>query len=112
MTSSTERTLALTGALEGLSEALASGSAERVLVCEDALLAALADARQIVAGHGAVVVRRDEIDVARHAMARCRRLGGSVPALLSVMFPGQTGYGPSGAARQPSLPVSTVRQRL
>jgi hypothetical protein len=34
----------------------------------------------------------------REQLVQCRRLGGAVPALLSVMFPGQVGYGRDGQA--------------
>ena len=118
MTSLTEPTpvpvapLTLAAALDQLAEALASGEAERVLAVETLLMEAVADWRQRASTGGAAGVSVRDIDDARHALARCRRLGTTVPALLSVMFPGQSEYGPSGALRAPTPHPPSLKQRL
>jgi hypothetical protein len=98
-------TLAVAGlraALEEMADALASASLDRLLACEARIESALAQ----LPAHGlpaaARVEIRAEIEAARRAMIRCRRLGLSLNAFimagLSVRGLGGL-YGPdSGAA--------------
>lgn len=88
----------LLAALEELTVALETGRAEDVRAVEprvaDAVeaLRALAGAHPLLAGEPVA----DIASAIRARIATCRRLGGSVPSLLSVMFPGQSLYGRDG----------------
>lgn len=97
--------------LHDLAAALETGRAEDVLVVEARLAHVVAEARAAVVAGRSDEVRldevRDHIATVRDQMARCRRLGATVPALLSVMYPGQVGYGPS-AGRGPAAPVRSA----
>jgi hypothetical protein len=91
---------ALSDALADLAAALESGRAEQVLALEERVAAVVAEARATVRASAPGTVRVDEVAdvvaVVRDQLTRCRRLGSTVPALLSVMYPGQVGYGPAG----------------
>jgi hypothetical protein len=91
---------ALIDVLADLATALETGRAEQVLAMEERIAAVIADARATVLAAAPGTVRVDEVvdvvAVVRDQMTRCRRLGSTVPALMSVMYPGQIGYGPAG----------------
>jgi hypothetical protein len=90
----------LSDVLTDLAAALESGRADEVLAMEERVAAVIAEARAAVIAASPGSVRVDEVvdlvAVVRDQMSRCRRLGSTVPALLSVMYPGQVGYGPAG----------------
>jgi len=91
---------ALSDVLADLATALETGRAEQVLAMEERVAAVIAEARATVLSAAPGTVRVDElvdvVAVVRDQMTRCRRLGSTVPALMSVMYPGQIGYGPAG----------------
>ncbi|HEY0873462.1 MAG TPA: hypothetical protein VGD94_08320 [Vicinamibacterales bacterium] len=97
-------TLAVAGlraALEDLADALAGADLDRLLACEARIESALAQ----LPAHGlpadARVEIRAEVDAARRAMIRCRRLGLSLNAFImaGLSARGLGGYGPdSGSA--------------
>lgn len=97
--------------LRDLAAALETGRAKDVLAVETRLAEVVADGRAAILAARPDTVRlddvRDLITTVRDHMARCRRLGATVPALLSVMYPGQVGYGPS-AGRGPVAPVRSA----
>lgn len=97
--------------LHDLAAALETGRAGEVLSIEMRLAQVVADARAaVLAGRSQAVPLdevRDHVATVRDQMARCRRLGATVPALLSVMYPGQVGYGPA-AGRGPVAPVRSA----
>lgn len=92
---------ALSDVLADLATALETGRADEVLVMEERVAAVVAEARATVLAASPGTVRvdevRDVVAIVRDQMTRCRRLGSTVPALMSVMYPGQVGYGPAGA---------------
>jgi hypothetical protein len=91
---------ALSTVLDDLSVALERGRADEVLALEARFADVVADARAKVVAAAPGTVRLDEVvdlvAVVRDQMTRCRRLGATVPALMSMMYPGQVGYGPAG----------------
>ncbi len=103
---------ALSEVLADLAGALETGRAEQVLAMEERVAAVIAEARATVLAAAPGTVRVDEVvDVVatvRDQMTRCRRLGSTVPALMSVMYPGQIGYGPAGTR----VTATTVRSGL
>jgi hypothetical protein len=89
----------LSGVIDDLARALESGRAEDVLAIEPRLVDAIRDVRLYANGHQSTAGTGSLGELAqriRDGIHRCRRMGGTVPALLSVMFPGQVGYGPAG----------------
>lgn len=102
---------ALGQVLHDLSAALEAGRADDVLAVEARLADVVAEARAQALGARDASLRlddlRDHIATVRDQMARCRRLGATVPALLSVMYPGQVGYGPT-AGRHSSVAVRSA----
>ena len=88
----------LLAVLEDLTAALETGRAEAVQAVEPRLFDAV-DAVRALAAAGAPNAGEPVGEIAaaiRARIATCRRLGGSVPSLLSVMFPGQSLYGRDG----------------
>lgn len=103
----TDALQALADVLEDLAQALAQGRAESVQAIEPRLadaVAALTAASQTLAGARRGPADRELAETIRARIAVCRRLGGSVPALMSIMFPGQLLYGRDGR-RRGALPV-------
>ena len=88
----------LLAVLEDLAAALETGRAEAVQAVEPRLSDAVDAVRALAAAQPALASQpMTEIAAAiRARIATCRRLGGSVPSLLSVMFPGQSLYGRDG----------------
>ncbi|MGD9905853.1 MAG: hypothetical protein AB7U83_20460 [Vicinamibacterales bacterium] len=80
---------ALRGALDGLSTALESGDAERVLQAERPLAEAVAACARPAAEVGDAAAVRDELTHAGRLLARCRAsglaLGALIEATLSVL---------------------------
>ncbi len=98
-------------ALARLAETLTKGDAAQVLDVEAALARALDSLRlSIRAGHRDVSAAA--LTEVRERLAQCRRLGGTVPALLSVMFPGQLTYGPALARTGTRLPGASSLTRV
>lgn len=99
---------AVAATLVDLAAALTRADADAVLALESRLALAVADLQASQAGHvlDRSTVLRAVVDV-REAMAACRRLGGTVPAVLSVMFPGQVTYSRAGV-RLDQLPVRSA----
>lgn len=99
---------ALAMVLDDLAAALVANDAGAMLETEPRLAATLTAVRAVVRPQG-----DDGADVARgvtrvrDAIERCRRLGATVPSLLSIMFPGQVTYGPAGV-RVEGLPRHSV----
>lgn len=95
-------TESLLAALRELSAALESGRADAVAAVEPRLAAAVND---VGCRFASGVARETTPDVVsgvaavRQELAACRRLGGTVPALMSVMFPGRGLYGRDGRSR-------------
>lgn len=92
----------LTAALEEMADALAQASLEGVLACESRIESALAavPARELTVGHEARL--RREVEAARLALTRCRRLGLSLDGVIatSLSIRGVApGYGPARAFR-------------
>lgn len=102
----TDALAALSTVLDDLADALSSADADRVLALEARLAEAVSQVRQAACVPNAVSASdlANRVSDARDALARCRRLGGSVPAVLSVMFPGQMTYGRAGV-RLAAVPV-------
>jgi hypothetical protein len=98
--------------LADLASALETGRADQVLALEERVAAVVSDARATVLAATPTTVRREDVmdlvAVVRDQMTRCRRLGATVPALMSVMYPGQIGYGPAGTR----VAGATVRPAL
>jgi hypothetical protein len=89
----------LSGVIDDLARALENGRADDVLVIESRLVDAIRDVRLYANGSQSTTATSSLGELAeriRDGIHRCRRMGGTVPALLSVMFPGQVGYGPAG----------------
>jgi hypothetical protein len=89
-------------ALEEMADALAQANLDRVLACEARIESALAavPTRQITVGHD--VTLRREIDAARLALTRCRRLGLSLDGVIATSLSVRgvaPGYGPANAFR-------------
>jgi hypothetical protein len=84
-------------AVERAADALASPRVEALLACEAAIEAALSDVTLpsgLAADERAAV--RAEIDAARGALLRCRRLGASLTEFIRLSFEshgGSVGYG-------------------
>lgn len=99
---------AVAGTLVDLAAALTRADADAVLALEPRLALAVADLQASQAGRvrDRSMVLRAVVDV-REAMAACRWLGGTVPAVLSVMFPGQVTYSRAGV-RLDQLPVRSA----
>lgn len=99
---------AVAATLVDLATALTHADADAVLALESRLASAVADLQPNAAGRvlDRSTVLRAVVDV-REAMAACRRLGGTVPAVLSVMFPGQVTYSRAGV-RLDQLPVRSA----
>ena len=92
----------LRNALEEMADALAQASLDGVLACEARIESALAavPAHQVTAGRDATL--RREVEAARLALMRCRRLGLSLDAVIatSLSIRGVApGYGPANALR-------------
>ena len=106
--------LVLLAVLEELTVALETGRAENVQAVEPRLV----DAVEAVRALGGAIQRPaapSAVEVAsaiRARIATCRRLGGSVPSLLSVMFPGQSLYGRDGLTHGTLMLRPAVRQVL
>jgi hypothetical protein len=106
--------LVLLAVLEELTVALETGRAENVQAVEPRLV----DAVEAVRALGGAIQRpaaASAVEVAsaiRARIATCRRLGGSVPSLLSVMFPGQSLYGRDGLTHGTLTLRPAVRQVL
>ena len=78
-------TLAVAGlraALDDMADALASANLDRLLACEARIESALAQLPTHGMSADARVEIRAEIEAARHAMMRCRRLGLSLNAFI------------------------------
>lgn len=102
-----EELRALADVLDDLAQALTEGRADGVQAVEPRLadaVAALTAASQTLAGARRGPEDRALAATIRARIAVCRRLGGSVPALMSVMFPGQLLYGRDGRGRG-AMPV-------
>ncbi len=101
---------AVAATLVDVAAALTRAETDAVLALEPRLAAAVADLHLSQASRPldpAALARAAE-DV-RDAMAACRRLGGTVPAVLSVMFPGQVTYSRAGVRvnQLPTRPALT-----
>lgn len=107
-----DQLLALATVLHDLTVALETGRAADVQAVEprlvdaiDAVRTSRASASASVPGPEPASIERAELlRLIRARVATCRRLGGTVPALMSVMFPGQTLYGRHGL-RLGTIPV-------
>jgi hypothetical protein len=92
----------LRGALEQAADALAAPHLDALLACEAAIEQALAELPPLEgldAGERTLV--RGELDRARAAMLRCRRLGTSLGDFIRLTFEAQgrtPGYGRAGIA--------------
>lgn len=89
-------------ALEEMADALAQASLDRVLACEASIESALAavPTRQVTVGDDSAL--RREIEAARLALTRCRRLGLSLDGVIatSLSIRGVApGYGQAGTFR-------------
>lgn len=89
-------------ALEEMADALTQASLDRVLACEASIESALAavPTRQVTVGDDSAL--RREIEAARLALTRCRRLGLSLDGVIatSLSIRGVApGYGQAGAFR-------------
>jgi hypothetical protein len=101
MTRAETALIALVEALDALVAALQQTGADAVLRVEPRLDVAVAELRAVL---GAVTPEtlgtpgrvRSLVRQAQDRIAHARRLGGTVPALLSVMFPGQVSYSRGG----------------
>jgi hypothetical protein len=102
----TDALAALSTVLDDLADALTHADADRVLALEARLVEAVAQVRHAACVPNTVSASElaHRISGVRDALGRCRRLGGTVPAVLSVMFPGQVTYGRAGA-RMDAVPV-------
>jgi len=92
----------LEAAARALAAALASGRGDQVWAVESRLAEATEELRRVTRQRGAVVpddrAVHAQVGRIRAQLAQCRRLGRTVPAVLSVMFPGRVGYGRDGQA--------------
>jgi hypothetical protein len=106
--------LVLLAVLEELTVALESGRAESVQAVEPRLADAVEAVRALRGAiTPAVAEAAGEVTAAiRARIATCRRMGGSVPSLLSVMFPGQSLYGRDGLTHGTMALRPAVRQVL
>src|SRR5262245_25613839 len=88
----------LLAALEELTVALESGRDDAVRLVEPKLAEAVEAVRALAGAHPQLSSEpvAEIASAIRARIATCRRLGGSVPSLLSVMFPGQSMYGRDG----------------
>jgi hypothetical protein len=88
--------------LKALAEALASGRGDEVWAVEsrvaEATEALCRVTRQRVAVGPGDRALQAQVSRIREQLVQCRRLGRTVPAVLSVMFPGRVGYGRDGHA--------------
>lgn len=101
----------LSAVLVRLADTLTKWHAAQVLDVEADLARALDTLRlSIRAGHRDV--SGAALTEVRERLAQCRRLGGTVPALLSVMFPGQLTYGPAQARTGTRLPGASSLTRV
>lgn len=102
---------ALVDALGDLVTALRQSRADDVLRVEPRLDVAVAELRASLGtlprGARPELVRLAHL--AQDRIAQARRLGGTVPALLSVMFPGQVTYSRAGVRMAP-IPRSGMAQ--
>lgn len=95
---------ALVEALDDLVVALQTTSADDLLRVEPRLDVAVAELRAslgTVSRDAASPRVRPLVVRAQERIAQARRLGGTVPALLSVMFPGQVTYNRVGVRMAP-----------
>lgn len=97
----------LADVLADLAAALGRGREDEVLAIEPRLAAAIEGVRAAgpvpaQSGPSSAVLRALAARV-RDEVAGCRRLGGTVPALLSVMFPGRVSYGRQNHAAVASI---------
>lgn len=105
-----DQLLALATVLHDLTVALETGRAAEVQAVEPRLVDAIDAVRTSCASASASgpepasIERAQLLRLIRARVATCRRLGGTVPALMSVMFPGQTLYGRHGL-RLGTIPV-------
>lgn len=97
----------LADVLADLAAALERGREDEVLQIEPRLATAIDGVRAAgplpaLAGPSSTAILSLSARV-RDEVAVCRRLGGSVPALLSVMFPGRVSYGRQNRAAVASI---------
>jgi hypothetical protein len=89
-------------ALEAVADTLGRADMDGLLAAEQALESALADcARLAAAGGPAPAALRPEIDAARRALMRCRRLGASLGDFARASFEARglaIGYDPARTA--------------
>jgi hypothetical protein len=99
---------AVAATLVDVAAALTRADTDAVLALESRLAAAVADLQVSQAARplDPATLTRAVADVSE-AIAACRRLGGTVPAVLSVMFPGQVTYSRAGV-RLNQLPVRSA----
>lgn len=96
-------------ALEDMADALVEGSLDRLLACEARLEAALAQLPRHGLPNEARAAARAEIEAARAALARCRRLGLSLDAFIAA---GMTARGICGVYGPDATAVSADLRSL